>query len=199
VDEDGSGGGRGLAGCGCATLAGGLVATALAVTLALALVAGTAFAGLFHAAGGTRSAPRAGGVGLADLGFGPSDAARVERIIAALAPGSPLRGHGADIVASAAHWQIDPLLLVGVWMQESRLCTTGLNTPTNGNWNCGNLIWVAAAPYAGAYGCALGGASLGHQWAFCPGAAGGIGSWFEYVASSPVYAGVRTFAAFAPI
>src|SRR5690348_2781669 len=45
-----------------------------------------------------------------DLGFGPSDAARIERLIAALNPGSPLVGHGEAILHLGQQFRVDPLL-----------------------------------------------------------------------------------------
>ena len=127
-----------------------------------------------------------------DLGFGPSDAARIERLIAALAPDSPLRGYGPTIVALGQRFGIDPLLIV-VWQLESQLDTVGLNVPGNG----GNLIWEAMAPYAAAWGCTPGPSSLGHQWGACPSIDAGLGIWFQYVAQSPVYATATDLVAFA--
>jgi hypothetical protein len=147
-------------------------------------------------AGGGWPAPQvsAGQPTIYDLGFGPSDAARIEHFIAALEPDSPLRGHGTEIVALARRFDIDPLLIV-VWKEESQMDTVGLNVPGNG----GNLIWDAMAPFAAAWGCTPGPSSLGHYWGTCPSIDAGLGIWFQYVAQSPVYAGVSDLMTFATI
>ncbi|HEU5424308.1 MAG TPA: M23 family metallopeptidase [Nitrolancea sp.] len=141
---------------------------------------------------GTYPGPSGAGPTIHNLGFGPSDAVRIDRLIAALAPDSPLRGYGATIVIFGQRFGIDPLLIV-VWQLESQLDTVGLNVPGNG----GNLIWEAMAPYAAAWGCTPGPASLGHQWGTCPSVTAGLGIWFQYVAQSPVYAMAADLVAFA--
>lgn len=139
-----------------------------------------------------------GGPTVRDLGFGPSDAARVERLIASLEPDSPLRGRGALILEYGRRYRVDPLLIV-VWAHESALCTTGPNTPAHGSWNCGNVVWAGMAPYATRWGCKPGPSSLGHHWGRCPTAEGGLGLWFEYVGTSPVYARAEELRAFAQL
>ncbi len=111
-----------------------------------------------------------------DLGFGPSDAARVERLIRALKPTSPLAGQGETVLHLGQQFGIDPLL-IAQWQLESGMDTVGLNIPGNG----GNMIWAAAKPYADRYGCTQGASSLGHAWASCPSVSAGLGIWFEYV------------------
>jgi len=86
-----------------------------------------------------------------DLGFGPSDAARVERLIHAIKPTSPLVGQGEMILHLGQQFGIDPLL-IAQWQLESGMDTVGLNIPGNG----GNMIWAAARPYADRYGCTQG-------------------------------------------
>jgi len=111
-----------------------------------------------------------------DLGFGPSDAARVEHLIRTIKPSSPLVGQGEAILHLGQQFGIDPLL-IAQWQLESGMDTVGLNIPGNG----GNMIWAAAKPYAERYGCTQGLSSLGHAWASCPGVSAGLGIWFEYV------------------
>jgi len=111
-----------------------------------------------------------------DLGFGPSDAARVEHLIHAIKPTSPLVGQGETILHLGQQFGIDPLL-IAQWQLESGMDTVGLNIPGNG----GNMIWAAARPYAERYGCTQGASSLGHAWASCPGVGAGLGIWFEYI------------------
>ncbi len=170
---------------GCALFVGiPLLIAALVVSLIGALTSTTAAR---TAAGRALVAlPLSGAEGtLANLGFGPSDGARIDRAIAARTPHSPLVGHGAAIVAAATGAGLDPLLIVGVWALESQLCTDGKNTPANGNFNCGNMIWDAMRLHASPtrWGCTVGGASLGHQWGYCPTLEGGIGIWAEYVSN----------------
>ncbi len=111
-----------------------------------------------------------------DLGFGPSDAARIERLIASIQPRSPLIGQGETILHLGQEFGIDPLL-IAQWQLESNMGTVGINSPGNG----GNMIWAAAAPYAAHYGCSPGPSSTGHQWAACPNVRAGLGIWFNYV------------------
>ncbi len=111
-----------------------------------------------------------------DLGFGPSDAARIEHLIAALNPQSPLVGQGETILHLGQQFGVDPLL-IAQWQLESNMGTVGINSPGNG----GNMIWAAAAPYAAHYGCSPGPSSTGHQWAACPDVGAGLGIWFNYV------------------
>jgi len=115
-------------------------------------------------------------VSIHDLGFGPTDAARIERLIAAINPQSPLVGQGAAILHLGQQFGIDPLL-IAQWQLESNMGTVGINSPGNG----GNMIWAAAAPYAAHYGCSPGPSSTGHQWAACPNVRAGLGIWFNYV------------------
>jgi len=93
-----------------------------------------------------------------DLGFGPSDAARIEHLIAALNPQSPLVGQGETILHLGQQFGVDPLL-IAQWQLESNMGTVGLNSPGNG----GNMLWLAAKPYADHYGCTPGPATTGHH------------------------------------
>ncbi len=111
-----------------------------------------------------------------DLGFGPSDAARIEHLIAAINPKSPLVGQGETILHRGQQFGVDPLL-IAQWQLESNMGTIGINSPGNG----GNMLWLAAQPYADRYGCTPGPSSTGHQWAACPDVGAGLGIWFNYV------------------
>jgi len=111
-----------------------------------------------------------------DLGFGPSDTARVERLIRSIKPSSPLVGLGERILALGQQFGVDPLL-IAQWQLESGMATVGANSPGNG----GNMIWAAAKPYAPEYGCTSGEAFGGARWAHCPTVEGGLGIWFRYV------------------
>lgn len=113
-----------------------------------------------------------------DLGFGPTDAARVDRMIAAINPNSPLVGQGSRILALAQRWRVDPLL-IAQWQYESNMSTVGLNSPENG----GNMTWNAAQEATGLYGCTRGPSSLGHVWAKCPTIPAGLSLWNDYVAT----------------
>jgi hypothetical protein len=53
------------------------------------------YAGTASLSGGDDTIAR---ISIHDLGFGPSDAARIERLIAAINPGSPLVGQGEAIL-----------------------------------------------------------------------------------------------------
>ena len=86
-----------------------------------------------------------------DLCFGPSDAARLARLIAAIRPDSPLVARAEMILQLGQRFGIDPLLIVQ-WQGESQLATDGPPTSANGPDNGGNLTWAAAAPYAAAWG-----------------------------------------------
>jgi hypothetical protein len=111
-----------------------------------------------------------------DLGFGPSDAARIEYLIAAINPKSPLVGQGETILHLGQQFGVDPLL-IAQWQLESNMGTVGINSPGNG----GNMLWLAAKPYADQYACTPGPSTTGHQWAACPDVAAGLGVWFNYV------------------
>lgn len=111
-----------------------------------------------------------------DLGFGSSEAARIERLIAALNATSPLVGQGGTILRLGQQFGVDPLL-IAQWQLESNMGTVGINSPTNG----GNLLWAAAAPYAAPYGCTPGAVTAGRRWAACPDVGAGLGVWFTYV------------------
>jgi hypothetical protein len=111
-----------------------------------------------------------------DLGFGPSDAARIEHLIAAINPKSPLVGQGETILHLGQQFGVDPLL-IAQWQLESNLGTVGINSPGNG----GNMLWLATKPYADQYGCTPGPSTTGHHWAACPDVAAGLGIWFNYV------------------
>ncbi len=111
-----------------------------------------------------------------DLGFGPSDAARIEHLIAAINAKSPLIGEGETILHLGQRFGVDPLL-IAQWQLESNMGTVGINSPGNG----GNMLWLAAQPYADRYGCTPGASTAGHLWAACPSVPAGLGIWFNYV------------------
>ena len=186
-----------MKGCAAGGCLGGC-ALVIGVPLLLAALVVALAGALGGALGGAAPLAGAGGT-LGNLGYGPSDATRIERAIARRTPGSPLRGHGAMIVAVAEQAGLDPLLLVGVWALESQLCTDGLNTPPRGNWNCGNMIWDAMRLHAtpARWGCRAGDTSLNHRWGRCDAPEGGVGIWFEYVAG--FYGAAMPLAQFAGI
>ncbi len=129
-----------------------------------------------QAVGSVYYATTGGAPTIHDLGFGPTDAARIEHLIAAINPKSPLVGQGETILHLGQQFGVDPLL-IAQWQLESNMGTVGINSPGNG----GNMIWAAAAPYAAHYGCSPGPSSTGHQWAACPNVSAGLGIWFNYV------------------
>ncbi len=131
------------------------------------------YAGTASLSGGDAAS---GEVSIHDLGFGPSDAARIEHLIASLNGHSPLIGQGETILHLGQQFGIDPLL-IAQWQLESNMGTVGINSPGNG----GNMIWAAAKPYAVQYGCTPGPTTTGHQWAACPNVSTGLGIWFNYV------------------
>lgn len=138
---------------------------------------GDRLAGAFRQAFGPVYLATTGGAPtIHDLGVGPSDAVRVEHLIAALNPRSPLVGQGVWILHLGQQFGIDPLL-IAQWQLESGMATTGVNSPGNG----GNMLWAAAEPYAAQYGCTPGAATEGHHWAACPSIEAGLGVWFTYV------------------
>src|SRR5262245_1741132 len=120
-----------------------------------------------------------------DLCFGPADAARLARTIAAIRPDSPLVARAGAIAALGGRFGIDPLLIVQ-WQGESQMATDGPPRSANGPDNGGNLTWAAAAPYAAAWGCTPGAevhyADGAYLFARCPSIDAGIGLWFAYVA-----------------
>jgi len=186
---------------GCALLAGTPLLAALLVVILIGSLLGAILGGNPTRGGvpaptnGTTYAATTGGrPTIHDLGFGPSDAARIARFIAALQPDSPLVAEAAAILALAQRFGIDSLLIV-VWKVESQMDTVGLNIPGNG----GNLIWEAMAPYAATWGCGPGPSSLGHHWGACPSVAAGLGIWFAYVADYYPPRGGDDFVAFAGI
>ncbi len=113
------------------------------------------YAGTRSLSGGDGAIDR---VSIHDLGFGPSDAARIERLIASIQPRSPLIGKGETILHLGQEFGIDPLL-IAQWQLESNIGTVGINSPGNG----GNMLWLAAKPYADHYGCTPGPATTGHH------------------------------------
>ncbi len=129
-----------------------------------------------QAVGSVYYATTGGGPTIHDLGVGPSDAARIEHLIAAINPRSPLAGQGETILHLGQQFGVDPLL-IAQWQLESNMGTVGINSPGNG----GNMLWLAAKPYADRYGCTPGPSSTGHQWAACPNVRAGLGIWFNYV------------------
>ncbi len=134
-----------------------------------------------------------GKVSIHDLGFGPSDANRINRVIARINPASPLGGKGQLILEAAQASHVDPLLLVGVWDLESQLDTDGLNVPTNG----GNMTWSAMREASELYGCTPGPSSLGHRWGRCPSVQAGVRIWFDYVGAYYPRRGAASLRAFA--
>ncbi len=111
-----------------------------------------------------------------DAGFGSSDAARIDNMVRAIRPQSPLVGQGAHMIAIAQQWRVDPLL-IAFWQLESEMATTGINSPANG----GNMTWAAALEASSQYGCTPGPSSLGHLWARCPDVPSGLSLWFDYM------------------
>ncbi len=123
-----------------------------------------------------------------DLGFGPSDAARVDRMIAAINPDSPLVGQGQHILALGQRWRVDPLL-IAQWQHESGMATNGINSPANG----ANMTWDAAQEATQLYGCTRGPSSLGHVWARCPTIPAGLSLWKDYVGTYYPGRGIERF------
>lgn len=119
-----------------------------------------------------------------DLCFGPSDAARLARTIAAIRPDSPLVGRAGTIVQLGQRFGVDPLLIVQ-WQGESGMATVVPPVSANGADNGGNLTWAAAEPYAATWGCTPGAAvhypDGSYLFARCPSVEAGIGLWFNYV------------------
>ncbi len=111
-----------------------------------------------------------------EAGFGSSDAAWIDSLIARLRPQSPLVGQGPHIIAAGQRFRVDPLL-IAFWQLESEMATTGINSPTNG----GNMTWAAARPYAASYGCYEGPSNRYHTWAKCPTVPAGLSLWFNYM------------------
>ncbi len=111
-----------------------------------------------------------------DLGFGPSDSGRIDRMIRVISPDSPLVGQGDLILALGQRFRVDPLL-IAQWQFESGMATTGINSPANG----GNMTWDAAGEASELYGCTRGPSSLGHVWASCPDLTAGLSLWHDYV------------------
>jgi hypothetical protein len=127
-----------------------------------------------------------------DLGFGPSDAERVDRMIRSIRPNSPLVGQGAHLVTLGARYRVDPLL-IALWAYESEMALTGINSPENG----GNMTWAAAQEATQLYGCTPGPSSLGHLWAKCPTVPAGLSLWVDYVGTYYPARGKVEFYAFA--
>lgn len=182
-----------ILGCALAGLLGMLMTCVLLPALLLAAVVGSDSAATGYVASGfvgangpvyqagtasLRGSVALEKVSIRDLGFGSSDAPRVDRMIRAINPDSPLAGQGAHILALAQKWHVDPLL-IAQWQFESGMATNGINSPANG----GNMTWDAAREATQLYGCTRGPASLGHVWATCPTVPAGLSLWKDYVAS----------------
>lgn len=120
--------------------------------------------------------PQSQSISLSNLGFGPSDAARVNSMIHSINSDSPLNGKGSLMISLARRWKVDPLL-IALWQFESGMGTTGINSPNNG----GNMTWEAANEASGLHGCTKGPVSLGHVWAHCPTLTAGLNLWFDYM------------------
>lgn len=177
----------GLLGCGCAA--------ALGAPLLLLMVAAMFAAAIFGAGGPEEPGPTPGGwtgdvsemmrvATIHDLGFGPSDARRVDNMIRSIRPYSPLVGKGSLIVELGRRWDVDPLL-IAQWTWETELLTDdSITVPVH---NGGNVSWPAALEATRQYGCVPGPTSSGegwsHTWAACPDVPAGINLWVDYVAT----------------
>jgi len=112
---------------------GGIIVTALAVTLAGAHTPETAVA----CAGRASAQPAAGAI---------------DAWIARTVPGSPLRGLGATMVAGVAGSGLDPRLLAAIALQETRLGTAGGGPAVDNPFGLGPGLafpsWAAAIALA---------------------------------------------------
>ncbi len=149
--------------------------------------------------------PNASGT-IHNLGFGPSDANRIDALIQKLRPGSKMRG--SDIVKFAGEFNIDPLLIF-IAINESQLCTdTGVVSPGGSdpdNYNCGGITWDAADGASPNSQGILNQTELdrwsarpqteaadndtGHVFAFVPTPRDGVGLFFNYIGRHPSYQG----------
>lgn len=80
-----------------------------------------------------------------NLGYGASDAQRIESLIRSIyQERSPLSGHGADVIVFAREFNIDPLMII-LMTNESQMCSDdGAVSPAGSdpdNYNCGGIIW----------------------------------------------------------
>lgn len=134
-----------------------------------------------------------------DLGFGPSNGARIDAMIEKIRPTSPLIGYGDDIVKFAKEFNIDPLMII-ITMKESQLCSdTGANVPGGSdpdNFNCGNITWDAAQDGADIerWNASPGETVDGHVFTYVQTMEDGLGLFFDYIDNS-LYQG-KTLAEF---
>jgi hypothetical protein len=134
-----------------------------------------------------------------NLGFGPSNAERVEAMIKKLRPTSPYLGHGNEIIQFAKEFNVDPLMII-ITIKESQLCSdTGANSPGGSdpdNFNCGNITWEAAQDGAdvGKWNAKPGVTVDGHLFTFVGTMKDGLGLFYDYI-DNPLYRG-KTLAEF---
>lgn len=124
-----------------------------------------------------------------NLGFGPSDAERIENMIRNQFPRSPLLGHGAEIIEFAKEFNMDPLMVV-LMKTETQFCTdTGVGSPGGSepdNFNCGNIKWGAAEGQTDTSRWhAQSGPkdALNNVFTFVPNPRDGIGLFFDYISA----------------
>lgn len=129
-----------------------------------------------------------------NMGFGPSDAARIDNLIRNLRPGSPLIGHGDDIIRYAQEFNVDPLMVI-LFLNESGFCAdNGVVSPGGSNpdnYNCGGITWPAAqsATDTGRWSARAGPSANGHVFTFVPTPEDGIGLFFDYLGGNSLYVG----------
>jgi murein DD-endopeptidase MepM/ murein hydrolase activator NlpD len=179
-------------GCGCLALCGLPLLTVVVVLAVVGTVVGALFGASAPAGGGayptrcaTGTRPTPTTASLRDLCHGPSDAARLARLIAAIRSDSPLVTRADLLVALGRRFGLDPLLIVQ-WQGESGMATAAPPVSANGPDNGGNLTWAAAEPYAAEWGCTPGATVSypdgSYRFARCPSIEAGLGLWFAYVA-----------------
>jgi hypothetical protein len=129
-----------------------------------------------------------------DLGFGSSDAARIENLIRKLRPSSPMVGQGAKIIELAREYNVDPLMIV-VTVNESQMCTdNGVVSPGGSNpdnYNCGGILWGTVTGTSGVnasrWNARPGPVANGHIFTFVPTIQDGLGLFYNYIGVAPSY------------
>lgn len=129
-------------------------------------------------------APISTGSTIHNLGFGPSDGARIDNFIRSLRPSSPIIGHGTLIVRLAKEFNLDPLMIV-ILLNESEFCTTGVVSPPT-DYNCGGILWsVAQAETDTArWHASAGPEAYSHIFTYVPSIPDGMGLFFDYSSAS---------------
>lgn len=128
-----------------------------------------------------------------NLGFGPSNGARIEAMIEKIRPDSPYLGYGDEIVAKAKEFNLDPLMII-ITIKESQLCAdNGANVPGGSdpdNFNCGNITWEAAQFGAdvSSWNATQGAYVDERYFTFVPTMEDGLGLFFDYI-DNPLYQG----------